>query len=134
MPSLGPADPLRALPAERLLPAARSAAEAAGVTRLAELTRLDRLGLPVWQAVRPMSRALSVHQGKGATDADAQLGALMEAIESHSAENFDSDGPECSFRELPEKQRAPSICDYAADRARPPSPEEKHRWTAAENL
>ena len=35
-----------------LLPASRAAAAQAGVTRLADITRLDRIGLPVWQAVR----------------------------------------------------------------------------------
>jgi ribosomal protein S12 methylthiotransferase accessory factor len=134
MRSWGPVDPLRALPAERLLPAARAAAVEAGVTRLAELTRLDRLGLPVWQAVRPMSRALSVHQGKGATDADAQLGALLEAVESHAAEAFQADGPNCRFSELPDAGRAPLLSDYAADRGCPPPADEEHRWVAAENL
>lgn len=60
----------------------------AGVTRLAELTRLDFFDVPVWQAVRPASRALSVHQGKGSTVAAARRGALMEAVESHHAENW----------------------------------------------
>ncbi len=57
-----------------------------GVTRLANLTRLDRLNIPVWQAVRPLSKSLSVHQGKGWRQQDAQIGALMEAIESAIAE------------------------------------------------
>ena len=35
-----------------------------------------------------MSRALSVHQGKGASAEDAQLGALLEAVESHAAERI----------------------------------------------
>ena len=70
------------------LAAARRCAEASGVTRLAELTRLDGLDVPVFQAVRPWSRALSVHQGKGETPERARLGALMEAVESHAAERF----------------------------------------------
>ena len=60
----------------------------AGVTRLAELTGLDCVGVPVWQAVRPGSRALSVHLGKGLDNATAQRGATMEAIESHHAEHW----------------------------------------------
>lgn len=62
-----------------------------GVTRLADITRLDRIGLPVWQAVRPAGRALSVHQGKGRSPAAARLGALMEAAESHAAETLPAD-------------------------------------------
>ena len=64
-----------------LIRAARCGA-ACGVSRVADLTFLDVLNLPVCQAVRPWSRALSVHQGKGLTRRDACLGALMEAVES----------------------------------------------------
>src|SRR5688500_7273953 len=115
MPSLGPSDPTRAARAGQLLPIARAAAEQAGVTRLADVTRLDRIGLPVWQAVRPMSRALSVHQGKGATDADAQVGALLEAVESHAAETFETPAMVCPFNAIPEERRAPMLEDFAAD-------------------
>ena len=131
---MGPSDPTRSATSTELLPAARAAAEAAGVTRLAELTRLDRLGLPVWQAVRPMSRALSVHQGKGATDADAQIGALLEAVESHHAETFDAEGPICPFDALPEHERAPTFSDFARDRDAPPNVDDEHRWTRATEL
>jgi ribosomal protein S12 methylthiotransferase accessory factor len=81
-----------------------------------------------------MSRALSVHQGKGATDADAQLGALIEAVESHHAEIFDQPGPLCAFGALPERRRAPQLGDFAANLASPPSPDETHRWIEAESL
>jgi ribosomal protein S12 methylthiotransferase accessory factor len=122
------------VPAASLLPDARRAAQAAGVTRLADITRLDLIGFPVWQAVRPMSRALSVHQGKGASDAEAQLGAVLEAVESHLSETFDQPGPTCSFEALPERRRAPRLDDFAADRASAPSPHEPLRWIEAEAI
>ena len=134
MTPLGPSDPTRALGADHLLPRARAAGEEAGVTRLAEVTRLDRLGLPVWQTIRPMSRALSVHQGKGATDAEAQLGAFLEAVESHAAESFDKAGPYCPFDSLPSDRRAPTICDFARSRDRPPASDKAHHWVEAEDL
>jgi ribosomal protein S12 methylthiotransferase accessory factor len=112
---------------------AREAAQAAGVTRLADVTRLDRIGLPVWQAVRPMSRALSVHQGKGATPADAQLGALLEALESHRAEIFDRPGPSCPFDALPLGKQAPDPTDFARDRSAPLTPSQSYRWVEAED-
>ena len=127
---LGPADPLRSTDAPALLPASRAAAAQAGVTRLADITRLDRIGLPVWQAVRPMSRALSVHQGKGASAEDAQLGALLEAVESHAAEGFTAAGTFCAFEELLPADRAFDIADFAADRRRPPSVREPVEWVA----
>lgn len=130
----GPTDPLRSLGAAALLPAARAAAAKAGVTRLADITRLDRIGLPVWQAVRPWSRALTVHQGKGATAADAQLGALLEAVESHAAESFRGQGVHCSFSDLPAESRAPAISDFAVCRDRSPSAAASVQWVAAERI
>lgn len=59
----------------------------AGITRLADLTGLDFLGIPVYQAIRPNSRNLSVAQGKGVTRAHAKASALMEALEFFHAES-----------------------------------------------
>lgn len=61
-------------------------ARSIGVTRLADVTGLDRIGLPVFQAIRPLARSLAVSQGKGATADAARVSALMEAIELHHAE------------------------------------------------
>jgi ribosomal protein S12 methylthiotransferase accessory factor len=88
----------------------------------------------VWQAVRPMSRALSVHQGKGGTHAEAQLGALLEAAESDAAENFAADGPRCAYSELPADARAPDVADFGYDRAVPPDPHAAFRWVEGEDL
>ncbi len=57
-----------------------------GITRLAKVTGLDRIGIPVWMAVRPNARNLSVSQGKGLTDGDARASAIMEATELCVAE------------------------------------------------
>lgn len=58
-----------------------------GITRVAEVTQLDDLGVPVFQAIRPNSRNLSVSQGKGVTRALAKISAIMESIEMWHAEN-----------------------------------------------
>ncbi len=62
--------------------------ERAGVTRVAEVTALDRIGIPVFQAIRPASRNLSVSQGKGATREAARVSAVMEALELWCAEDL----------------------------------------------
>jgi ribosomal protein S12 methylthiotransferase accessory factor len=82
-----------------MLGRAKAVAEICGITRLADITQLDELALPVWQAVRPMSRSLSVHQGKGWSMAAAQIGGLMEAIESHHAETYVPVDHQMSVRE-----------------------------------
>ena len=77
---------------ERIVPAAETirrvaeAAESLGVTRLADITGLDRIGIPVYSSVVPKSDdMLSVYNGKGSRPVDAQVGALMEAIERQTA-------------------------------------------------
>jgi YcaO-like protein with predicted kinase domain len=77
---------------DRLHPAAKTVARMRpefhrlGITRVAEVTGLDRIGIPVWMAVRPNSRTLAVSQGKGLDDAAAQASAIMEAMELAVAE------------------------------------------------
>lgn len=75
--ALAPAETLRRI--EPLFPAV-------GITRLADVTWLDDIGIPVYQAVRPDSWALSVSQGKGLTRDLAKISAAMESIESWHAE------------------------------------------------
>lgn len=52
-----------------------------GVTRVARHTGLDKVGIPVWCAYTPNARSIVVAQGKGLTDADARISAVMEALE-----------------------------------------------------
>ena len=58
-----------------------------GITRCADITGLDRIGIPVYVAVRPHGRILQTSNGKGLDHTDAQVSALMEAIEHWHAEN-----------------------------------------------
>jgi len=57
-----------------------------GVTRLADVTGLDRIGLPVIAAVRPLSLNITVSFGKGRTSREAAVSALMEAAELRYSE------------------------------------------------
>ncbi|MCE9578604.1 MAG: YcaO-like family protein [Deltaproteobacteria bacterium] len=58
-----------------------------GITRCADITGLDCIGIPVYVAVRPQGRILQTSNGKGLTEVDAQVSALMEAIEHWHAEH-----------------------------------------------
>lgn len=60
------------------------------VTRLADVTGLDRIGIPVYCAIRPRGTVLQVTNGKGLCHADAKASALMEAVELYHFENPDS--------------------------------------------
>jgi YcaO-like protein with predicted kinase domain len=60
----------------------------AQITRIADITGLDTLGVPVFAAIRPMGKSLSTQQGKGITAEHARVSALMESLETWSAENL----------------------------------------------
>lgn len=63
-----------------------------GIRRIVDVTRLDRIGLPVFVAVRPTGRVLCVHAGKGATPAESRASAVMEALEFAVAERLPARG------------------------------------------
>lgn len=52
-----------------------------GITRVGRQTELDRIGIPVWCAYAPNSRAIVIAQGKGLDDISAKTSAVMEAVE-----------------------------------------------------
>ncbi|MFM6007981.1 MAG: YcaO-like family protein [Sphaerospermopsis kisseleviana] len=60
-----------------------------GITRCADVTGLDRLGIPVYCAIRPTRPWLQISNGKGISHATAKVSALMEAIEVFHAETPD---------------------------------------------
>ncbi|MBU3968040.1 MAG: YcaO-like family protein, partial [Euryarchaeota archaeon] len=59
-----------------------------GVTRIANITDLDRVGIPVFSAIRPSAAdgAISIYSGKGITDTNARISAIMESFERCLAE------------------------------------------------
>lgn len=65
----------------------------AGITRIADITDLDRIGLPIYTAIRPTAQegAVSIYGGKGITRDHAKASAMMEGFERYSAERQDDD-------------------------------------------
>lgn len=65
----------------------------AGITRIADITDLDRIGLPIYTAIRPTAEdgAVSIYGGKGITKDHAKASAMMEGFERYSAEMQESD-------------------------------------------
>lgn len=116
-----------------LVEAAARCGAACGVSRLAEITGLDVLDVPVFQAVRPWSRALSVHQGKGATRAAAKVSALMEAVECCSAEAFAGERRSAAHEDLAPGERALRVDDFAAVRGGL-EPDRVLAWTPARRI
>ena len=80
----------------------------AGVTRITEITHLDRIGIPVYSAIRPGAAegAVSIYAGKGATKPQAKASAMMEAFERYSAEQQLIDNEKIVFGPFKEIQGA----------------------------
>jgi ribosomal protein S12 methylthiotransferase accessory factor len=79
---------LRVATIEETLTHARRVGRDVGVVRVTDTTRLDRVGLPVYAAIRPQATrgSLCVSAGKGLRPEEAEVGACMEAIELAFAE------------------------------------------------
>ena len=78
----------RSIAPEETIKNVESKLRTAGVTRVAEITHLDRIGIPVYSAIRPGAAegAVSIYAGKGATKQQAKASAMMESFERYSAE------------------------------------------------
>lgn len=81
-------DTHRVVPPEETLARVEKVMPGIGVTRVAEISGLDRIGIPVYSAIRPDSAkgAISVYAGKGATPVEARVSVMMEAVERYSSE------------------------------------------------
>lgn len=82
------ADPLRGVVPEATLTFLTPLVPQVKITRLANITGLDDIGIPVWQAIRPLSKYLTVSQGKGLCDTAAKISAIMESMELYHLENI----------------------------------------------
>jgi YcaO-like protein with predicted kinase domain len=80
-----------------------------GITRVADLTGLDRIGLPVAAAIRPLSRSVVVAAGKGVSLAAAKVSAVMEAIECAHAETIELPLTFASRNEIVARGAAPEL-------------------------
>ncbi len=81
------------------------------ITRVLDATPLDSLALPVWAAVTPLAKDLTVHAGKGASPLAARLSAIMEAIERTCAEALPGDRMRASSHATLERERGLPVLD-----------------------
>lgn len=79
----------RICPPEQTLTRVTPLLDRYGVTRVARITELDCIGIPVWNTIRPNACSIVIHQGKGISDTDARVSAVMEALERAVAEDPD---------------------------------------------
>lgn len=92
----------REIPPAKTLELVSRVKEKAGITRVAEITGLDRIGIPIFTSIRPMASqgAVTVYTGKGCSQEEAEVSAVMEGIERFSAEPRDFRLVRGSYRDL----------------------------------
>lgn len=106
-----------------------------GITRMARMTGLDRIGIPVWNAIMPNARSLAVSQGKGVTDMDAKVSAAMEGLERAIAGSPWPHGILTSAQALAAEGRpALLLPELTAAQAADLQPQDMTTWTEAEEL
>jgi ribosomal protein S12 methylthiotransferase accessory factor len=81
-------DTHRVMPPAETLERIQAVVPEVGITRIADISGLDRIGLPVFSAIRPSAAdgAISVYAGKGTSETEARVSVIMEAVERFSAE------------------------------------------------
>ena len=124
----------RACAPDETLARATAAAKALGVTRLANVTGLDYLGLPVFMAIRPNARSLSVSQGKGLDVASAAASALMETLEIAHAEEPRLRRVFATQRILARRARTAELGQLPRARSRPPGLDHEITWVEGADL
>lgn len=105
-----------------------------GITRVGRQTDLDRIGIPVWCAYAPNSKAIVIAQGKGLDDASAKTSAAMEAIERSVATQ-----PWCPTitgrrADLASQHAVDCLDGLLAIGAQPIDASENMKWVKARNL
>ena len=83
----------RVIPPKKTIEINEDKLKIAGITRIADITDLDRIGLPIYTAIRPTAEegAISIYGGKGISKDHAKASAMMEGFERYSAEKQDDD-------------------------------------------
>ena len=107
---------------------------AVGITRVANITGLDRIGIPVYVAMRPNSRSLAVSQGKGLDPAAAKASAIGESLESHHAEYNDCAVRLESYEHLRRRERTADPQRLALARNTAYAPGRVIPWTPGRDL
>ncbi|ENN88462.1 hypothetical protein RHSP_81237 [Rhizobium freirei PRF 81] len=106
-----------------------------GITRVGRQTGLDRIGIPVWCAYAPNSKAIVVAQGKGLDDISAKTSAVMEAIERSVATQPHCSTLMASAGDLAMSGHAMDCLDgLLAVGAQPVETTDQIRWSKAHDL
>lgn len=107
--------------------------EGLGITRIGDITGLDRIGIRVMQATRPLSLSNSVAQGKGSTPEGAAVSAILETAECFFAERLSHfDAVTASADELGIDPRRFAL--HLSDDCPPDWHSQAMAWTAASDL
>lgn len=94
----------RAIEPSKTIAECKNKLKVAGITRITDITHLDRIGIPVFSAIRPTAQdgGVSIYAGKGAKKDQAKASAMMEGFERYSAEKQSIDDENSKLATLSE--------------------------------
>ncbi|BBL62707.1 methanogenesis marker 1 protein [Methanobrevibacter arboriphilus] len=94
----------RAIEPSKTIAECKNKLKVAGITRVTDITHLDRIGIPVFSAIRPTAQdgGVSIYAGKGAKKDQAKASAMMEGFERYSAEKQSIDDENSKLATLSE--------------------------------
>ena len=106
-----------------------------GISRVADITGMDRVGIPVFQAIRPATAyPNTVFAGKGFTELESKVSACMEALESFVAEKEVFSSRALSLAEISRSDlpfHAPAEHFFPMNRV---PPEKPLHWVSVQSL
>jgi ribosomal protein S12 methylthiotransferase accessory factor len=106
----------------------------AGITRVANVTGLDCVGVPTWMVVRPLSRSLTVSQGKGLSHQLAKCSGIMESLEIYHAETHVPKTEILKLAECVNDSRFPTLTSLPLKPTGVIGEDFQIEWTPAKNL
>jgi len=105
-----------------------------GITRVANVTGLDRVGIPVYTSFRPLSRSISVSQGKGLEPDAAKVSSIMESVETYHAETVTQPLKYASINQLIDNFSLVDINKLARNSKQSISKDQPLFWIEGKNL
>lgn len=105
-----------------------------GITRVANVTGLDRIGIPVYTTFRPLSRSISVSQGKGLETDAAKVSSIMESVETYHAEAVTQPLKYASISQLVDNFSLVDIDKLALNSTQAISEDQPLLWIEGKNL
>ena len=84
------------------------------ISRVGDITGMDTIGVPIFTAIRALSKTIAIHAGKGMNPRLSRAGAIAEAIEFEAAEHPHGKAVVAQAIQIPAEERLDIIDCFPA--------------------